>query len=167
MTKTNWIQAVKVSLPEHMHDLQNNLDSCMDTKYLSEQEAHSCALAAAITSGNGELAFEISMNSLLFGDPIREIVAQAVQFEAANGPWENFLRIMPGQFTKFLTYKTAYLNNPQYFHLYGFVVAIVNNDISGMQNYITLLKKDDFDNSKIAEVAFIASTVSSITKVII
>lgn len=171
MTKTNWIDTVKVSLPEHMQDLQNNLSLCMNPAFLTEREAHACALAAAIASGNGELAFEISMNSPLFGDPIREIVAQAVQFETMNGPLSNTRRIMEGQGYHTLTvggiYKTAYTANPQDFHLYGFVTAVVNNNEMGIKHYIQLLKTESVDDFKIIKAAFIASVVSSIAKVVI
>jgi hypothetical protein len=62
-----WVDVVKTSIPEHLSYLERNFEIAMTQHGLDEIDAHGCALAAALASGNAELAFEISMNGPLFG----------------------------------------------------------------------------------------------------
>ena len=74
----NWVTSLKLSVPQYASDLMHNIESAMTEHTLHEVEAHSCALAAALAMGAGELAFEITMSTVLFGNDIREEVAQNV-----------------------------------------------------------------------------------------
>jgi hypothetical protein len=67
-----------MSLPDYASQLVNRLESVMKDTSLSTVEAHSCALAASLAMGYGELALEISMSDELRGNDIREEVAAAV-----------------------------------------------------------------------------------------
>ena len=75
---SNWVTAVTISLPDYASQMGNRLESVMADNSLSIVEAHSCALAAALAVGYGELALEISMSNELRGNDIREEVAAAV-----------------------------------------------------------------------------------------
>ena len=178
-TRTNWIDTVKLSLPEHAADLAENLSVVM-TKYpdsLSEIDAHACALAAAMASGNGELAFEISMNSPLFGNNIRELVAQAVIFEAGNISHDAFLRAALDEGLTIgpsaLKYMSRIKSDEQeQFDMFCFVVTVVNAYSPGMRHYIKALRGFNFDTAekisvKIDAIAHIAFTVASISKIVI
>ena len=74
----NWVTTVTISLPDYASQMGNRLASVMTDNSLSIVEAHSCALAAALAVGYGELALEISMSNELRGNDIREEVAAAV-----------------------------------------------------------------------------------------
>jgi hypothetical protein len=74
----NWVTAVTMSLPDYASQMGNRLETVMKDNSLSTVEAHSCALAAALAVGYGELALEISMSSELRGNDIREEVAASV-----------------------------------------------------------------------------------------
>ena len=74
----NWVTAVTMSLPDYASQLGERLEAVMKDNSLSTVEAHSCALAAALAVGYGELALEISMSNELRGNDIREEVAAAV-----------------------------------------------------------------------------------------
>jgi hypothetical protein len=67
-----------MSLPDYASQMGNRLESVIQDNSLSIVEAHSCALAAALAMGYGELALEISMGSELRGNDIREEVAASV-----------------------------------------------------------------------------------------
>ena len=75
---SNWVTTVTISLPDYASQLVNRLESVMKDTSLSTVEAHSCALAASLAVGYGELALEISMSDELRGNDIREEVAAAV-----------------------------------------------------------------------------------------
>lgn len=57
----NWVENVGASIPDHSKDVRNMLIKAMNTKAISELDAHACALAAALISSNGELGFAIEM----------------------------------------------------------------------------------------------------------
>jgi hypothetical protein len=75
---SNWVTAVTISLPDYASQMGNRLESVMADNSLSIVEAHSCALAAALAVGYGELALEISMSNELRGNDIREEIAASV-----------------------------------------------------------------------------------------
>jgi len=74
----NWVTAVTMSLPDYASQLGERLEAVMKDNSLSIVEAHSCALAASLAVGFGELALEISMSNELRGNDIREEVAASV-----------------------------------------------------------------------------------------
>ena len=173
-TRTNWIDTVKLSLPEHAADLAENLSVVM-TKYpdsLSEIDAHACALAAAMASGNGELAFEISMNSPLFGNNIRELVAKAVIYEATNTPHRVFLDAATEEGWQIrnspLKYESKIKSDDlRQFIMFCLVSTVVNAYSDGIQRHIRELKSKGFTDDKIHAIAQIAFIVASISKVVI
>lgn len=57
----HWVENVVASIPEHSADVATMLTTVMNTKNISEIDAHACALAAALISSNGELGFAIEM----------------------------------------------------------------------------------------------------------
>ena len=58
----SWVDQVKESIPDHAKDIKLNLDAVINRSGLDEVDAHACAMAAAISAGNGELAYENGMN---------------------------------------------------------------------------------------------------------
>ena len=74
----NWVTSVTISLPDYASQMGNRLESVIKDNSLSVVEAHSCALAASLAVGYGELALEISMSNELRGNNIREEVAATV-----------------------------------------------------------------------------------------
>ena len=78
MSSLFWVATVTMSLPNYASKMGNRLESVMKDNSLSTVEAHSCALAASLAVGYGELALEISMSNELRGNDIREEVAAAV-----------------------------------------------------------------------------------------
>ena len=87
-----WVDAVKMSLPDHVADLEKNLDIVMTKHDLADIEAHGVALAAAIASNNGGLAFEISMNSPFFGSSDRELAMKSVIAQQINSTYATYGR---------------------------------------------------------------------------
>jgi len=168
----NWIDAVKMSLPEHMGHLERNLDIAMTKHGLDEIDAHCCALAAAIAAGNGELAFEISMNGPLFGRAERELVTQAVVSMSIDSVYLEYLDAVD----------IAEYNSPKSHPLevfepimtdetgkaamYAFVAAIVLKQGREFA-LVDLLKNRNYTREQVQDMATIAAVIASINKVII
>jgi hypothetical protein len=168
----NWIDAVKMSLPEHVGHLERNLTLTMTQHGLDEIDAHCCALAAAIAAGNGELAFEISMNGPLFGRPERELVTQAVVSMSIDNVYLAYLDAVD----------IAEYNSPKAHTLevfepimtdetgkaaaYAFAAAIALKH-SRTFALVELLKERNYSREQVQDIANIAAVVSSINKVVI
>jgi len=52
---TAWVDQLKESLPEYAKDTKLNLDAVIKRSTLPVEEAEGCALAAAMSTGNGKL----------------------------------------------------------------------------------------------------------------
>ena len=168
----NWIDAVKMSLPSHVSQLERNLDIAMNQHGLDEIDAHCCALAAAIAAGNGELAFEISMNGPLFGRPERELVTQAVVSMSIDSTYLEYLDA--GDIVEYNSPKSHPLeifepimtDETGKAAVYAFAAAIVLKHNRAFA-LIELLKNRNFTREQVQDIATIASVISSINKVVI
>lgn len=167
-----WVDAVKNSIPEHLSHLERNFEIVMTQHSLDEIDAHACALAAAIASGNGELAFEISMNGPLFGRDERELVSQAVVSMSIDNVYLAYLDAVD----------IAEYNSPRAHSLeifepimtdetgkaaaYAFAAAIVlkHNRTFAL---VELLKNRKLTREQIQDIANIAAVVASINKAVI
>ena len=167
-----WIDAVKSSIPEHLSHLERNFETVMTQHGLDEIDAHACALAAAIASGNGELAFEISMNGPLFGRDERELVSQAVVSMSIDSVYLSYLDAadIAGHsspkphpleiFEPIMTDETGKAA------MYAFSAAIVLKQ-SRTFALVELLKNRNYTREQVQDIAAIASVVASINKAII
>ena len=146
----------------------------MTDHVLDTEVAHACALAAALASGNGELAFEISMSDVLRGNEIREAVAKAVIFESMNARYTVYAVSASKEDLSF-DKNGFYLENfnnfggiePEKFLLFCLVAAIVNNSQDSVQNKMYFLKHYGVPQGSIQSAARIASVIPSVNNCII
>jgi hypothetical protein len=146
----NWVTAVTMSLPDYASQMGNRLESVMKDNSLSTVEAHSCALAASLAVGYGELALEISMSSELRGNAIREEVAASVIDMTINN-------ISRDCFTDLSIKITPY----------NLAVAMVLGDGSSKVVIRSGLAELGYTNEQLADVAKIAGLIPSIGKCLI
>lgn len=167
-----WVDVVKTSIPEHLSYLERNFEIVMTLHGLDEIDAHACALAAAIASGNGELAFEISMNGPLFGRDERELVSQAVVSMSIDSVYLSYLDAAdiagysspkPHPLELFEPIMTDETGKAA---MYAFAAAIVLKQ-SRTFALVELLKNRNYTREQIQDIAAIASVVASINKAII
>lgn len=174
---TNWLDTIKVNLPDHASDLEAQLTWVMASSDLTEEEAHGAALAAAAASGNGELAFEISMNSPLFGSDIRESIIQIVLHQAVNSTFSTFVdcakrhtlyptALVPDGFTG-ENHKAYNGLTPEQNYLFSLAAAVVNKSEHQLSQTILFLRRLNVPREKMEAVARIASVVSTLTKVVL
>jgi hypothetical protein len=145
----NWVTAVTMSLPDYASQLVNRLESVMKDTSLSTVEAHSCALAASLAVGYGELALEISMSDELRGNDIREEVAAAVidmTFSNISGDLLiTDLKITP----------------------YALAVAMILKDELSIDVIRSGLTELGYTNEQLADIAKIAGLIPAIGKCLI
>jgi hypothetical protein len=145
----NWVTAVTMSLPEYASKMGDRLQSVMKDNSLSTVEAHSCALAASLAVGYGELALEISMSSELRGNDIREEVAAAVidmTFSNISGDrLITDLKITP----------------------YALAVAMILKDELSIEVIRSELTELGYTDKQLADIAKIAGLIPAISKCLI
>ena len=172
----NWVDMIKVNIPDHASDLEQHLTRVMASTDLTVEEAHGCALAAAAASGNGELAFEISMNSPLFGSNVREAIIQVVLHQAVNSTYsaftdcvELFNMTIASDSNEFVgeAHRTYSGLSPDQYGLYSLAAATVNKSEQELSRVIQMLRLLGVPTEKMVAAARIAAVVSALTKVVL
>lgn len=143
-----WVDSVKTSLPEYASELGRNLTTMMTPVSLNEIEAHAVALAAAVASGNGELAFEISMNGPLFRNDEREKVLQAVIEQSVD------------------SMQRAPIRSSNKYTIYDLAAAFAFRS-DRLTNIVMTLQRAGVTDAQIQEIEDIVSIVATINKVVI
>jgi alkyl hydroperoxide reductase subunit D len=168
----DWVTNVKESIPDHSKDIKLNLDAVINRSGLDLVDAHACALAAAIASGNGELAFEIQMNGPLMGAEEREAAKTAASLMGQNNIWYPFVEMAGDESMKGLpaglrmnAYATHGGVSKKKFEMYSLAASIVGKCHFCVKAHYDTLKKEGMTVQELMAVGRIASVVSAIGKI--
>ena len=168
----DWVTNVKESIPDHSKDIKLNLDAVINRSGLDLVDAHACALAAAIASGNGELAFEIQMNGPLMGAEEREAAKTAASLMGQNNIWYPFVEMAGDESMKGLpaglrmnAYATHGGVSKKKFEMYSLAASIVGKCHFCVKAHYDTLKKEGMTTQELMSVGRIASVVSAIGKI--
>jgi alkyl hydroperoxide reductase subunit D len=170
----SWVDQVKESIPDHSKDIKLNLDSVMNRSGLDEVDAHACAFAAALAAGNGDLAFEISMNGPLMGTDEREAAKTAASLMGMNNIYYPFVEMTEDADLKGLPpglRMNAYANHggvsKKKFEMYALAASIVGKCHFCVKNHYDVLKKEGMTVTELQAVGKIAAVVGAINKIIV
>lgn len=170
----SWVDQVKESIPDHSKDIKLNLDSVMNRSGLDEIDAHACAFAAALAAGNGDLAFEISMNGPLIGTDEREAAKTAASLMGMNNVYYPFVEMTEDPDLKGLPpglRMNAYANHggvsKKKFEMYALAASIVGKCHFCVKNHYDVLKKEGMTVTELQAVGKIAAVVAAINKIIV
>jgi len=170
----SWVDQVKESIPDHSKDIKLNLDSVMNRSGLDEIDAHACAFAAALAAGNGDLAFEISMNGPLMGTDEREAAKTAASLMGMNNIYYPFVEMTEDPDLKGLppglrmnAYATHGGVSKKKFEMYALAASIVGKCHFCVKNHYDVLKKEGMTVTELQAVGKIAAVVGAINKIIV
>ena len=170
----SWVDQVKESIPDHSKDIKLNLDAVMNRSGLDEVDAHACAFAAALAAGNGDLAFEISMNGPLMGTDEREAAKTAASLMGMNNLYYPFVEMTEDADLKGLPpglRMNAYANHggvsKKKFEMYALAASIVGKCHFCVKNHYDVLKKEGMTVLELQAVGKIAAVVGAINKIIV
>jgi len=170
----SWVEQVKESIPDHSKDIKLNLDSVMNRSGLDEIDAHACAFAAALAAGNGDLAFEISMNGPLMGTDEREAAKTAASLMGMNNIYYPFVEMTEDPDLKGLPpglRMNAYANHggvsKKKFEMYALAASIVGKCHFCVKNHYDVLKKEGMTVTELQAVGKMAAVVAAINKIIV
>ena len=168
----SWVDQVKESIPDHSKDIKLNLDAVMNRSGLDEVDAHACAFAAAVAAGNGDLAFEISMNGPLMGTDEREAAKTAASLMGMNNIYYPFVEMTEDADLKGLPpglRMNAYANHggvsKKKFEMYALAASIVGKCQFCVKNHYDVLKKEGMTVLELQAVGKIAAVINAIGKI--
>jgi alkyl hydroperoxide reductase subunit D len=168
----SWVDQVKESIPDHSKDIKLNLDAVMNRSGLDEVDAHACAFAAAVAAGNGDLAFEISMNGPLMGTDEREAAKTAASLMGMNNIYYPFVEMTEDADLKGLPpglRMNAYANHggvsKKKFEMYALAASIVGKCHFCVKNHYDVLKKEGMTVTELQAVGKIAAVINAIGKI--
>jgi alkyl hydroperoxide reductase subunit D len=168
----DWVANIKESISDHSKDIKLNIDAVINRSGLDLVDAHACALAAAIASGNGELAFEIQMNGPLMGAEECEAAKTAASLMGQNNIWYPFVEMAGDEGMKGLpaglrmnAYATHGGVSKKKFEMYSLAASIVGKCHFCVRAHYDTLKKEGMTTQELMSVGRIAAVVTAIGKV--
>jgi alkyl hydroperoxide reductase subunit D len=170
----SWVDDIKNSIPDTAKDIKLNLDSVINRSGLDEVDAHACALAAAIASSNGELAYEIQHNGPLRGSDEREAAKTAAALMGMNNVYYPFVEMTGDENLKKLpaglrmnAYATHAGVSKKKFEMYALAASIVGKCHFCVKSHYDVLKKEGMTVTELQAVGKIAAVVAALNKVAI
>lgn len=162
----DWVKTVGDSI-SHYSALHKMFVDALTNTALSEEQRHTCAMAAALAGGNGELVYEISMCSVLFGKPVRETVVECVAVAntvATVNHWGT--SVGPSSSTSAL----QAVQSPHHTETHAMIslcAAVVYSDIPSTIKLTRELQDNwDWSGGKIAALVSLVGVVTSINKIV-
>lgn len=168
----DWVANIKESIPDHSKDIKLNIDAVINRSGLDLIDAHACALAAAIATGNGELAFEIQMNGPLMGAEEREAAKTAASLMGQNNVWYPFVEMAGDEGMKGLpaglrmnAYATHGGVSKKKFEMYSLAASIVGKCHFCVKAHYDTLKKEGMTTQELMSVGRIAAVINAVGKI--
>ena len=168
----SWVDNVKESIPDFAKDIKLNLDSVINRGGLDEVDAHACALAAAISAGNGELAYEIGMNGPLIGTAEREAAKTAAALMGMNNVYYPFVEMTADENLKGLpaglrmqAYATHGGVSKKKFEMYALCASIVGKCHFCVKSHYDILKNEGMTVQELQTVGKIAAVINAVGKI--
>lgn len=167
--RVGWIEMISGSIPAHCEDIKVNLKAAFENLNLEEVDAHSCALAAAIATMNGELAFEMEMDDAIRGKPEREAAKTAAALAALMATHLDASDSLDGPATEFTLgewKKTAEVDEIKVgMYVYAAAVALRSKPL--ILEYGQLLQAAGLNIEQLRTIIKIASVTAAINKIAI
>jgi alkyl hydroperoxide reductase subunit D len=165
-----WVDKVKTSIPDYAKDIRLNLDSVINRSSLSATEANGVALAAAIASGNKQLASAITESKVL-DDTHTFAVKAAASLMAMNNVYYPFTEMANDSELKSLKPElrmSLYANfggvDKKSFEMYALAASIIGKCHFCVESHYALLKKEGMTTLQLRDVARIASIIAAVAK---
>jgi alkyl hydroperoxide reductase subunit D len=167
-----WIDQLKESMPEYAKDTKLNLDAVLKRSTLDPVEAQACALAAAMSTGNGKLVTFIS-SSLEEHAVERDAAMTASSLMTMTNTWYPFVEMaedpnlsgLPPQL-RMNAISTHGGTTKGRFEAYSLAASIVGKCHFCVKAHYDTLKQEGYTVEQLRDIGRIASVVNSVAKVL-
>lgn len=166
----SWVDTIKESLPDYAKDTKLNLDAVMNRSTLDAVEAQACALAAAMSTGNGKLVSFIQ--SGIEDETERNAALTAGSIMAQNNVWYPYVEMVGGALDGIPPQlrMNAIANHggttKARFEAYSLAASIVGKCHFCVSAHFDTLKKEGYSIDQLRDIGRIAATINSIAKVL-
>lgn len=166
-----WVDQLKEGMPEYAKDTKLNLDSILKRSTLDLIEAQGCALAAAMSSGNGKLVTFIS--SGITDEVERNAAMTASSLMTMTNTWYPFVEMaddpnlsgLPPQL-RMNAISTHGGTTKGRFEAYSLAASIVGKCHFCVKAHYDTLKKEGYTVEQLRDIGRIAAVVNSLAKVL-
>ena len=166
-----WVDQLKEGMPEYAKDTKLNLDSVLKRSTLDPIEAQGCALAAALSTGNGKLVTFISGSII---DKVeRDAAMTASSLMTMTNTWYPFVEMaddpnlsgLPPQL-RMNAISTHGGTTKGRFEAYSLAASIVGKCHFCVKAHYDTLKKEGYTVEQLRDIGRIAAVVNSLAKVL-
>jgi alkyl hydroperoxide reductase subunit D len=168
---TAWVDQLKEGLPEYAKDTKLNLDAVIKRSTLAVEEAEGCALAAAMSTGNGKLVTFIQ--SSMENSQERDAALTASSLMSMNNTWYPYVEMaedanlkgLPAQL-RMNAITTHGGTTKERFEAYSLAASIVGKCEFCVSAHYNGLKKMGYTVEQLRDIGRIAAVVNSVAKVL-
>ena len=168
---TAWVDQLKEGLPEYAKDTKLNLDAVIKRSTLAVEEAEGCALAAAMSTGNGKLVTFIQ--SSMENSQERDAALTAASLMSMNNTWYPYVEMVEDANLKGLPAQlrmnaitTHGGTTKERFEAYSLAASIVGKCEFCVSAHYNGLKKMGYTVEQLRDIGRIAAVVNSLAKVL-
>jgi len=170
---SNWVDSIKESIPDWSKDIKLNLDSVINRSPLDPVDTHAVALAAALASGNGPLAYNLQIDEVLSLNVAEcDAAKTAASLMGMNNVYYPFVEMTGDVELKNLPAglrMNAYANHAgvskKKFEMYALAASIVGKCHFCVKNHYDVLKKEGMSATELQHVGKIAAVIAALGKV--
>ena len=167
----SWVDQLKEGLPEYAKDTKLNLDAVIKRSTLAVEEAEGCALAAAMSTGNGKLVTFIQ--SSMENSQERDAALTAASLMSMNNTWYPYVEMaedanlkgLPAQL-RMNAITTHGGTTKERFEAYSLAASIVGKCEFCVKAHYETLKKEGYTVEQLRDIGRIAAVINSAAKVL-
>lgn len=167
----SWIDQIKESLPDYAKDTKLNLDAVIKRSSIPQEEAEGCALAAAVSTGNGKLVGFIMGN--IENAVERDAAMTAASLMAQNNVWYPYVEMaqdeqlsgLPAQL-RMNAISTHGGTTAERFESYSLAASIIGRCHFCVKAHYDGLKKMGYSTEQLRDIGRIAAVINSLGRVL-
>ncbi len=166
----SWVDLTKEALPEYAKDTRLNLDSVINRSTLDPVVANGCALAAAMSTGNGKLVTFIQSNIEDVAE--RDAALTAGSIMAQNNVWYPYVEMVDGALEgippqlRMNAIASHGGTTKARFEAYSLAASIVGKCHFCVKAHFDTLKAEGYSVDQLRDIGRIAAVINSVAKVL-
>lgn len=166
----SWIELTKEALPDYAKDTRLNLDAVINRSTLDAIEAQGCALAAAMSTGNGKLVTFVSSGIEDLRERDAALTASAIM--AQNNVWYPYVEMVGGALEgippqlRMNAIASHGGTTKARFEAYSLAASIVGKCHFCVKAHFDTLKAEGYSVDQLRDIGRIASVMNSVAKVL-
>jgi alkyl hydroperoxide reductase subunit D len=167
---SNWLDALKDSIPDYAKDIKLNLDSIIKQSTLEQEQTKGCALACAFATNNKNLVAIISNAMLDETEKTAALTAAALM--AQNNTWYPYTEMVEGNLKgispqlRMNAIATHGGTTKLKFESYSLAASIIGKCEACVKSHFNTLKNEGYTTENLRDIGRIAATIAAVAKLL-